>query len=204
MMAYLDHIIESDRAAAARAYLISRLVYAEGEGHRLSREELCSNLLLLLVARRDVNRLLSNGVLALCATPTSGTCCSAVQIGGHAVDELLRTTARCRSRNRIATTDVDLRGKHIRAGHWSILRGLGDRDPRKFAHPTPSTSPATRADMWPSATECTTASVAHLAKAEGAAALSALLRRTPASLADDARPCGELTTFSFVACEHCR
>jgi hypothetical protein len=191
MMAYLDGIIDERRNQPPAANLISRLVYAEWEGQRLSHEELCSNLLLLLAATFETSiDLLSNGVLALLRSRDQWDLLRLrPDLAGNAVDELLRYDGPVQVTHRIAVTDIEMRGKHIKAGQLVYLvRGSANRDPNKFADP--DTVDITRdasghVALGHGVHYCIGA---HLAKAEGTAALRALVDTLPSLRLDDKVP----------------
>jgi len=150
---------------------------------------------------RDVNRPVEQRRACTPAQPRPvGTCCSAVQIWWPTPStSFCVTTARCRSRIASPPPTSTYGGSTSGRANWSILRGLGE--PRSSqVRPTRHRRRHPRRERHVAlATECTTAS-AHIGESRrrrrterrcfgGPRAF--VWRMTP-------RPCGELTTFSFV------
>ncbi len=119
------------RRAEARDDMLSILVNAEIDGHRLSDEDLLNFAFLLLVAGNETTRnLIALGTLALIAHPDQ--CQLLVDdptlIPG-AVEEMLRWNSPVVHMARTATTDVKIRGQRIAEGDVVVmLYGSANRD----------------------------------------------------------------------------
>lgn len=137
MMGYLTEII-GERRRAPQSDLISRLTQAEDEGERLGDEELCSNLLLLLVATFETSvDFLGNGLRGLLDQRTQWELLKSdpSTIPG-AVEEVLRYDGPVQLTHRLVTRDVELHGKRIDRGQLVyLMRGSANRDPVKFVDP---------------------------------------------------------------------
>jgi cytochrome P450 len=137
MMSYLTEVI-GERRRAPQDDLISRLIQAEDEGERLGDEELCSNLLLLLVATFETSvDFLGNGLRGLLDQRVQWELLKADPgtIPG-AVEEVLRYDGPVQLTHRLATRDIDLHGKRIDRGQLVyLMRGSANRDPAKFPDP---------------------------------------------------------------------
>ena len=134
---YFAEII-ADRRRHPREDLVSQLIEAEVDGHRLSDDEIYPFLLLLLPAGAETTyRSSSNLLFGLLSQrgpigrgprrPEPG---AAGDRGGVAVGDPLLTVART------ATQDVELGGVHIPAGGFvAVSLGAANRDPRRYADP---------------------------------------------------------------------
>ncbi|HUE35728.1 MAG TPA: cytochrome P450 [Mycobacterium sp.] len=127
---YFQKLIAA-RRSEARDDMLSILVGAEIDGHRLTDEDLLEFALLLLVAGNETTRnLIALGTLALIAHPDQ--CRLLVDdptlIPG-AVEEMLRWNSPVVHMARTATTDVEIRGQLIRKGEVVVmLYGSANRD----------------------------------------------------------------------------
>lgn len=190
MMSYLTEVIR-DRRASPRNDLISRLVHAEEDGDRLGEQELCANLLLLLVATYETSvDLLGNGLRVLLALRDQWELIKArPDLVPSAVEETLRWDGPVQLTHRLVARDVTLHGKRIEQGQLVYLvRGAANRDPRRFTDPD-------RFDVTRTETGHVGLGVgvhycigAGLARMEGALALSELSRRVPDLALDPDRP----------------
>jgi cytochrome P450 len=119
------------RRTEARDDMLSILVGAEIDGHRLTDEDLLKFAFLLLVAGNETTRnLIALGTLALIAHPDQ--CRMLIEdpslIPG-AVEEMLRWNSPVVHMARTATTDVEIRGQLIRKGEVVVmLYGSANRD----------------------------------------------------------------------------
>ena len=137
LFAYFETIVEA-RRREPRDDLVSALLAAEEEGDRLSREELLSTMLLILVAGNETTRnLIGNGMLALLRHPDQLR-----RLRGEpdllepAVDELLRYDSPVQLDGRVVRENLELGGKRLRAGQKAIaLLGAANRDPDAFENP---------------------------------------------------------------------
>ncbi|WP_028921298.1 cytochrome P450 [Pseudonocardia acaciae] len=118
--------------------LLSALLAVRDAGDRISRDEVLELALLLLVAGHETTvNLIGNGVLALLRHPDQlDLLCRRPDLVPNAVDELLRFDAPVQMAQRIATEDLDLAGRRVRAGDEIMLvLGAANRDPAAFAEP---------------------------------------------------------------------
>ncbi len=124
----------AERRRAPREDLISQLIQAEGEGGRLSEDELVTTCILLLNAGHEATvHGLGNGVKALLENGVRP-----FQDGAHdgAVDELLRFDTPLHLFTRYALQDVEVSGLKLRQGERiGLLLGAANRDPAAFVHP---------------------------------------------------------------------
>lgn len=190
MSVYLTEVI-ADRRRAPRDDLVSRLVHAEEDGDRLGEEELCSNLLLLVLANFETTvDMLGNGLLGLLRQRDQWELIkSDPRLIPAAVDEILRWDGPVQLTHRLATRDAELHGKRIGRGQLVYLvRAAANRDPARFTDPD-------RIDVTRSGTgHLSLGAGIHycvgggLAKLEGAVALSELTRRIPGLALIDGRP----------------
>jgi pimeloyl-[acyl-carrier protein] synthase len=123
---------------APRDDLLSSLVHAEEEGHRLTLDELLANTILLLLAGNETTtNLLGNGLVALLQhgeqlrrlrdDPT---------LIPTAVEEFLRYDSPVQFQGRIAPEDVECGGKQIHRGDLVLpVLAAANRDPSHFPDP---------------------------------------------------------------------
>ena len=127
---YFQKLI-ADKRTEARDDMLSILIGAEIDGHRLTDDDLLKFAYLLLVAGNETTRnLIALGTLALIAHPDQ--CRLLVEdpslIPG-AVEEMLRWNSPVVHMARTATTDVQIRGQLIRKGDVVVmLYGSANRD----------------------------------------------------------------------------
>ena len=175
--------IADDRRRQPRADLISGLVAAEEAGDRLTRDELLSTCILLLVAGNETTtKLIGNAVVALLANPPQWALLreEPKRIPG-AVEELLRYDGPVQLTSRLALEDGDLFGKPVTRGMQVVLLlAAANRDPARFVDP--DRLDVTRDDVrhlaFGHGTHFCLGS--RLARLEAAVALEALLARLPA------------------------
>jgi cytochrome P450 len=181
MMTYLTEVI-NDRRRAPSDDLISRLVQAEDSDGRLTDEELCSNLVQLLVATFETTLdFLGNGLLGLLTQRSQWELLKSdpSTIPG-AVDEVLRYDGPVQLTHRLVTRDIELHGQQIDRGQLVYLvRGSANRDPSKFADPDRIDIRRSTAGHVALGTGIHYCIGAGLAKLEGALALSELTTRAP-------------------------
>ena len=183
-VAFDQYFIEliAERRATPRDDLLSALIAAEEEGSTLTQEELLTTLILLLVAGHETTvNLISNGTLALLRNPDQLARLRAEPgLLKGAVEELLRFDSPVQLTGRIALEDMEFGGKLVRAGQQVVaLVGAANRDPAQFSDPG-------RLDLGREESRhvafgggvhfCLGAS---LARAEGQAAIGAMLARFP-------------------------
>ena len=155
---------------------------AEEAGDRLSRVELFTTCVLLLVAGNETTtKLIGNSILALLRNPDQLELLRRApeRIPG-ALEELLRYDGPVQLTSRMVTEDRDFRGHRLRRGQQLVLvLAAANRDPEQFADP--DRLDVTRPDVRHLAFGhglhfCLGAQLARL---EGALALEALLTRFP-------------------------
>ena len=117
LFAYFETIVEA-RQREPRDDIVSALLAAEEEGDKLSREELLSTMLLMLVAGNETTRnLIGNGMLALLGHPEQlQRLRDGPDLLEPAVDELLRFDSPVQLNGRVLREDLELGGKRLRAG----------------------------------------------------------------------------------------
>jgi cytochrome P450 len=131
---YFQQVIAA-RRTDARDDMLSILVNAELDGHRLTDEDLLNFAFLLLVAGNETTRnLIALGTQALIEHPDQRQ----LLIDDHslipgAVEEMLRWNSPVVHMARTATADVEIRGQLIRAGEAVVmLYGSANRDEDVF------------------------------------------------------------------------
>ncbi|MDS9997473.1 cytochrome P450 family protein [Bacillus atrophaeus] len=179
---YIGKLIQ-ERRIHPKDDMISKLVHAEEDGHKLSEKELYSMLFLLIVAGLETTvNLLGSGTLALLQHREE-----LEKLKQHpdmidtAVEELLRYTAPVvMMANRWAIEDFTYQGHSIKRGDM-IFIGIGsaNRDPERFENPEKfdiSRSPNRHISFGFGIHFCLGAPLARL---EGQIAFNALLKRFP-------------------------
>lgn len=190
MMDYLGAVID-ERRRAPGTDLISRLTQAEEDGERLGDEELCSNLLLLLVATYETSvDMLGNGLRGLLTERDQWERIKAEpKLIPAAVDEILRWDGPVQLTHRLTTREVTLHGTTIEKGRLVYLvRGSANRDPAHFSDPDRIDVTRTETGHVALGTGVHYCIGAALAKLEGACALAELTRRMPDLALDESRP----------------
>ena len=137
LFAYFETIVEA-RQREPQDDIVSALLAAEEEGDKLSREELLSTMLLILVAGNETTRnLIGNGMMALLGHPDQlQRLRDEPGLLEPAVDELLRYDSPVQLDGRMVREDLEMGGKRVRAGEKVIaLLGAANRDPTAFANP---------------------------------------------------------------------
>lgn len=133
---YLDLV--ADRRRARRDDLTSALLDVDLEGERLTDEELCAFLFLMVVAGNETTtKLLGNAWFWADRHPVvrDRVLADPAQVSAW-VDETLRYDASSQVLARTATQDVPLHGETIRAGERVLLLvGSANRDERVFPQP---------------------------------------------------------------------
>jgi hypothetical protein len=164
--------------------LIGAIANAEVDGDRLSEDEAVANLILTMVGGYETtSHLIGSGLLTLLRNPEQHALLRAEpELMPLTVEELLRYESPIQHTARLAPEPTELAGTAIAEGQPVLaLIGAANRDPDQFAEPDRLN--LCRRDNrhlafgW-SNHFCFGAS---LARAEGAIALSALIRRLPAA-----------------------
>jgi cytochrome P450 family 142 subfamily A polypeptide 1 len=136
-IAYQRRVLE-DRRAHPRDDLVSALVHAEVDGHRLSDDELLMETLLLLIGGDETTRhVLSGGVYQLLLHPAQRAALARDRSAiPTAVEEMLRWVSPIQNMARTAARDVELHGQRIREGQKVILLyPSANRDAAVFPDP---------------------------------------------------------------------
>ena len=131
---YFQKLIAA-RRVEARDDMLSILVSAEIDGHRLSDDDLLKFAFLLLVAGNETTRnLIALGTLALIEHPDQRRLLvDDPSLIPGAVEEMLRWNSPVVHMARAATTDVEIRGQLIRRGDVVVmLYGSANRDEDVF------------------------------------------------------------------------
>ena len=161
---------------------ISVLAQGEKQGVFSRHQVLVNTSLLLLAGHETTINLLANGTLAFIRNPDQWEMLKQdpAELAQKANEECLRYDSSVKSIQRIASQDVEMRGKNIRKGdriRWFM--SSANRDPRKFENP--DKFDITR---WPNAHVAFGAGIHHclgatLVRVEGQEAFKALAERFP-------------------------
>ncbi|BBX73580.1 cytochrome P450 hydroxylase [Mycobacterium shinjukuense] len=180
--AYIDNMV-AQRRENLTDDLISELLRAEDDGDRLTRDELCKLVAVLLTAGTDTTRhQLAAAVQVLCDHPEQwALLAEQPDLAPQAVAEVVRHTPVAFFVVREAYEDVELAGVVIPADtKVAVNIAAANRDPRVYDDP--DRFDITRADPSPRLAFGTGIHVclgAHLARAELTHALAVLPRRMP-------------------------
>lgn len=162
--------------------LIHSLLTAEINGDRLSEEEVIANSIVTMVGGQETTtNLIGNGLLTLLRHPAElQKLRKDPELIPSAVEELLRYESPSQHTARMAPSDLELGGRHIKKRQAVIaVMGAGNRDPERF--PEPDTLDLARTDNrhlafgW-AAHFCFGAALARI---EGQVSFATILRRMP-------------------------
>jgi pimeloyl-[acyl-carrier protein] synthase len=131
---YLMPLVE-ERRKNPKNDLISLLVQAEEEGNKLTREEVLSNCILLLVAGHETTvNLIGNSVLSLLHHPEQlDLLKKQPELTESAVEEVLRFESPVQTVRRVAGDDLELAGNKLKKEDFiMIFLGSANRDPEQF------------------------------------------------------------------------
>src|SRR3982075_659607 len=176
-------------------------VQAEGDGRKLSNEELVANIILLFGAGHETTvNLIGNGLLALHRNPDQlALLKSNPSLMTNAIEEFLRYDSSVQLTGRVALEDIDdLGGKKIPKGESVLcLLGSANRDPAVYPD-RPDRLDITRPNVRPLSFGggihfCLGAQLARL---EAEVAIATLLRRLPELRLGDARKPGRAARLS--------
>jgi cytochrome P450 len=134
---YFAEII-ADRRRHTRDDLVSQLIEAEVDGHRLSDDDIYPFLLLLLPAGAETTyRSSSNLLFGLLSSPVQMEAVRADRsLVPEAIEEALRWETPLLTVARTATEDVELGGVRIPAGGFvAVSLGAANRDPKRYPDP---------------------------------------------------------------------
>jgi cytochrome P450 family 142 subfamily A polypeptide 1 len=136
-VAYAAEVI-ADRRANPQDDLMSILVHAEVDGHRLDDDEVMQESLLILIGGDETTRhVISGGIHQLLLHPDQWERLAADPAGRPAaVEEMLRWVTPIKNMVRTATRDVELRGQPIHEGdELMLLYPSANRDEDVFEEP---------------------------------------------------------------------
>jgi cytochrome P450 len=128
----------SARRSDLRDDLISRLLEAEGDGGKLSEDELVASTILLLNAGHEATvHAIGNGVKTMLEHEVNAGQAFATEASRTAtVEELLRLDPPLHLFTRYALGDVEFAGARLRKGEKvGLLLGAANRDPERFPRP---------------------------------------------------------------------
>ncbi|WFE39696.1 cytochrome P450 [Micromonospora sp. WMMD998] len=190
LRAYFTELVAARRRAPADDLTTALVQAHQGEGERLSGDELLANLIVLLVAGFETTtNLLGNGLVALLDHPdAAATLREHPEFAPAYVDELLRYDSPVQLTSRMSTAPSRHGGVDLPTESWiMVLLGAANRDPRR--HPEPARFDPWRAQAHPLSFGagphyCLGAALARL---EAQVAFPLLLRRLP-GLAVAGRP----------------
>ena len=134
---YLTDIIEQTRGDGDN--LMSRLVEAEANGQRLTREEaIATGILVLFGGNRTTSCMIANGLRALILHPEQQALLrDKPAFLSSAVEEIMRWESHTKFTVRVASEDFDWHGSKVKAGQRVFLSPLAaNRDASVFNDPT--------------------------------------------------------------------
>ncbi len=134
---YLGRLI-AQRRKQPKDDLISVLVAVEDQGDRLSEDELLTTYQTLITAGFETTmNLIGNGLLSLLRNPEQLQLLKDnPDLVDGAIEEMLRYESPFQRNWRVATVDLELEGKSIRAGQLvAQMLGAANRDPAQFPDP---------------------------------------------------------------------
>lgn len=137
---YLRVLIARRRTAPGdpNTDLLTRLMAAEGDGSRLSEEELMQNCIFILNAGHETTtNLIGNGLQLLIEwSQERQRLLDDPALVAPAVEEFLRFDSSNQLGNRTAAADVEIGGMHVPAGSsLTLCIGAANRDPDQFDDP---------------------------------------------------------------------
>ncbi len=123
MLDFFRRTLEERRAHPREDDLVSILLEAELEGEKLSEADLLAFCFLLIVAGNETTRnAISGGLQVLCENPDEKAKLVGDMSGiDAAVEEILRWVSPLHHMARVATADVELRGKQIKEGDRVLM-----------------------------------------------------------------------------------
>lgn len=135
--AYFQHVLEQHRRSP-QDDLITALLNAEIDGHRLTDGELVSLCSLILLAGNDTTRnLIGNLILCLDAFPVAMEQVRANrELIPGTIEETLRFLPSVHTAPRLCVVDTELDGQQIKAGDWVLpMLASANRDIAQFPNP---------------------------------------------------------------------
>lgn len=133
---YLTAIIE--KTSASDGNLMARLVEAEADGQRLTRDEaIATGILILFGGNRTTSCMIANGLRALMLHPEQqARLREDPKLLNPAVEEIMRWEPHTKFTVRVSGEDFDWHGSQIKTGHRVFLSPLAaNHDPAMFPNP---------------------------------------------------------------------
>lgn len=179
---YFSRLIE-ERRRNPKEDLLSALIAAEEQGDKLTKDELLSTLILLLIAGHETTvNLIGNGVLSLLRNPAEfDRLKDDPSLARPAVEETLRYDPPVLFTGRVAMEDIPLNGLTIsKGGQVIVLIGAANRDESVFSDPHRFDIGRTPNPHLAFGLGIHFCLGAPLARVEGEIALATIARRLPA------------------------
>ena len=161
---------------------MSALLAAEIDGQALTQEELLGFCFLLIVGGNDTTtNLIANGAVLLSRHPDQRKeLVEGPERIPDAIEEMLRFDSPTQALPRIATRDVELHGRTVRAGEEvSLVWGAANHDERRFEEPERFDTHRASNRHLALGHGVHFCMGAHLARMEGRVSFEALLERLP-------------------------
>jgi cytochrome P450 len=178
---YFRELLERARRTDAQT-LLGDLARVEETGETLSDDEVVATCAFLLFAGHETTaNLIASAVLALSRFPRERErLCREPRLIPSAVEEALRFEGPAKLMVRIATADVEMRGRTIRSGQRVFLvQAAANRDPQRFVDPDRFDAAREDNDHYGFGYGIHHCLGAPLARLEAQIALSRLLERMP-------------------------
>ncbi len=138
LIGYFTELVEAKRKAPGEDLTSALVATHDADPGTLSREELLSNLTVLLVAGFETTtNLFGNGLWTLIHNPAAlaGLRAAPEQVGAH-VEEMLRYDSPVQLTSRMVLSPVEVCGESLPVGAQVFMMiGGANRDPRRFADP---------------------------------------------------------------------
>src|SRR6185503_9959831 len=134
---YLKELL-ADRRAAPKDDLLTRLLEAEVDGERLSRQDIVGFFQLLLLAGSETTtNLINNAILCFIENPNQlARLRSAPDLLPSAIEEVLRFRSPLQWMIRLVKRDFEMHGQIIPAGKVALaVMGAANHDPKEFNDP---------------------------------------------------------------------
>ncbi|HLZ70280.1 MAG TPA: cytochrome P450 [Dehalococcoidia bacterium] len=204
MSAYFGAVVDA-REREPRQDLISALIAAEIEGQKLTRDEILTFCILLLVAGNETTtNLIGNAVRTLLEQPAAlARLRAGATLWPSAVEEVLRYRPPVQATVRLTTEDTELRRQAMKAGQVVIVwLASANRDADEFPNPDTfdiARSPNRHLSFGQGIHFCLGAPLARL---EAAIALDEIGRRLPNLRRADAAPLEQVPGFIMHGVKH--
>ena len=134
---YLKELL-ADRRAAPKDDLLTRLLEAEVDGERLSRQDIVGFFQLLLLAGSETTtNLINNAILCFIENPDQlARLRAAPDLLPSAIEEVLRFRSPLQWMIRLVKRDFEMHGQTIPAGKVAlVMMGAANHDPKQFHDP---------------------------------------------------------------------